>query len=46
MASKKRDKWYDNVFLLDLLIILGSFLFLAIAALVFYYTYPVVMATM
>jgi len=47
MADDDEDegKWYDNIVILDLLIFVFSFLFLAIAGLVVYVCYPpVIMA--
>ncbi len=45
MADEDEDnsKWYNNIVLIDLLIFLGSFIFLAIAGLIFYITYPPVL---
>ena len=47
MADEEEEednaKWYDNIFFIDLIIFIGSFLFLAIAGGVFYVCYPPVM---
>jgi hypothetical protein len=45
MADGDEDegKWYDNIFLIDLLIFIFSFAFLAIAGGVMYICYPPVM---
>lgn len=44
MASEDDDeKWYDNILIIDLIVFLGAFLFLAIAAGIFYVLYPPVM---
>jgi hypothetical protein len=37
------EKWYDNILIIDLIVFLGAFLFLAIAAGIFYVLYPPVM---
>ena len=41
--SEEESKWYDNIFLIDILIFVFSFAFLAIAGLVMYVCYPPVM---
>ena len=41
--SEDEGKWYDNIFLIDLLIFIFSFAFLAIAGVVMYVCYPPVM---
>lgn len=41
--SEEKGKWYDNIVLLDLLIFIFSFAFLAIAAGIMYVCYPPVM---
>ena len=43
--AEEEDKshWYDNIFFIDLLIFIFSFLFLAIAGGVMYVCYPPVM---
>jgi hypothetical protein len=45
MAEEEEDesKWYDNIIFIDIVIFLGSFLFLAIAAGIGYVCYPPVM---
>jgi hypothetical protein len=44
-GNEDEGKWYDNIVILDLLIFVFSFAFLAIAGLVFYVCYPpVIMA--
>jgi hypothetical protein len=41
--DEEDSKWYNNIVFIDLIIFLGSFLFLAIAGLVFYVCYPPVL---
>jgi hypothetical protein len=41
--SEEKGKWYDNIFIIDLLIFIFSFVFLAIAAGIMYICYPPVM---
>jgi hypothetical protein len=41
--SEENGKWYDNIFLLNLIIFIFSFAFLAIAAGIMYVCYPPVM---
>ena len=41
--DEDEGKWYDNIFLIDLLIFIFSFAFLAIAGGVMYICYPPVM---
>jgi len=45
MADEEEEpgKWYDNIFLIDILIFIFSFAFLAIAGGVMYVCYPPVM---
>jgi hypothetical protein len=35
--------WYDNIFIIDILIFIFSFVFLAIAGVIMYFCYPPVM---
>jgi len=35
--------WYDNIFIIDILIFVFSFVFLAIAGVIMYFCYPPVM---
>jgi len=42
-SDEDKGKWYDNIVLLDLLIFIFSFAFLAIAGVVMYFCYPPVM---
>ena len=41
--DEKNAHWYDNIIFIDIVIFLGSFLFLAIAAGIGYVCYPPVM---
>jgi len=41
--DEKNKHWYDNIIFIDLVIFLGSFLFLAIAGGIMYVCYPLVM---
>ena len=41
--NEEEDKWYNNIFIIDLLIFVFSFAFLAIAAGIMYICYPQVM---
>jgi hypothetical protein len=41
--EEEKGKWYDNIVLLDLLIFIFSFVFLAIAGVIMYFCYPPVM---
>lgn len=42
--EEEENKWYNNIFVIDLLIFIFSFAFLAIAGGVMYLCYPPVMA--
>jgi hypothetical protein len=39
----EEGSWYDNIFVIDILIFIFSFLFLAFAGLIMYICYPPVM---
>jgi len=41
--SEEDNNWYNNVFIIDILIFIFSFAFLAIAGIVMYFCYPPVM---
>jgi hypothetical protein len=41
--DEEQGKWYDNIFLLDILIFIFSFVFLAFAGGVMYVCYPPVL---
>jgi hypothetical protein len=43
MFGEDGGSWYDNIFLLDILIFVFSFAFLAIAGIIMYFCYPLVM---
>jgi len=42
-GGEYQGEWYDNIFIIDLLIFIFSFAFLAIAGVVMYFCYPPVM---
>ena len=42
--NEEANKWYNNIFIIDLLIFIFSFAFLAIAAGIMYICYPPVLA--
>jgi hypothetical protein len=42
-GNEDEGKWYDNIFIIDLLIFIFSFAFLAIAGIIMYFCYPPVM---
>lgn len=41
--NEEDSKWYDNIFLIDILIFIFSFAFLAIGGLIMYICYPPVL---
>ena len=41
--EEEPGRWYDNIFLIDILIFIFSFVFLAFSALILYICYPPVM---
>jgi len=45
MAEDEEEpgRWYDNIFLIDILIFIFSFVFLAIGGAVMYFCYPPVL---
>ncbi len=42
-GDEDKGKWYDNIVIIDLLIFIFSFVFLALAGLIMYFCYPPVM---
>jgi hypothetical protein len=40
---EENPKWYQNIVLIDIIIIIGTFAFLAISAVIIYFGYPQVM---
>jgi hypothetical protein len=42
-GDEDKGKWYDNIVIIDLLIFIFSFVFLAIAGIIMYFCYPPVM---
>ncbi len=45
MAEEDEEdkKWYNNIFIIDILILVFSLLFLALAGLIMYFCYPPVL---
>jgi hypothetical protein len=41
--DEEESKWYNNIFVIDLIVILLSFLFLGLAGLIMYVCYPPVL---
>ena len=41
--SEEEKKWYNNIVIIDLLVFIFSFLFLAIGGVVMYFCYPPVL---
>jgi len=41
--DEEEKKWYNNIFIIDLLIFIFSFVFLAFAGLILYICYPPVL---
>jgi len=42
-GDEEENKWYNNIFIIDLLIFIFSFVFLAFAGLILYICYPPVL---
>jgi hypothetical protein len=42
-SDEEESKWYNNIFIIDLLIFIFSFVFLAFAGLILYICYPPVL---
>lgn len=43
MEFEENSKWYQNIVLIDIIIILGTFVFLALAAAIIYFGFPQIM---
>ena len=41
--SEEDSKWYNNIFIIDILIFIFSFVFLALGVLIMYFCYPPVL---
>ena len=45
MEFEEDSRWYQNIVFIDILIIFGTFAFLAISALIIYFLYPPIMTS-
>ncbi len=45
MVFEEESRWYQNIILIDILIIFGTFAFLAISAIIIFFVFPIVVTS-